>query len=102
MIKHSTLIRNNGHVIYYNHKGDPEIWGGTKFLETKRGEHRIFSLKREEQKIFIKRIFWVLSFACVEICSETLLPEHLDYHEKIFLPLFGKEFSLFSFIFSDH
>ena len=80
MMKHSTLIRNKGSVIFY-HKGG--------------GEHKIvgdkkFSLKREEQ-----RIFQVLSFTCIEICSKTLLPEHLYCHEKFSCHFAAKNFQYF-------
>ena len=81
MMKHLTLIRNKGSVIYYHNGGLLEFGGNTKFWETKGDNTKIFPLKRGQQKIFVKSIFWVLSFACIEICLKTLLTEHSDYHE---------------------
>ena len=86
-MKHSTLIRNKGGLT----TGGSWNLGGHKILGDKRGgEKKIFPLKRGEQKTFMKRIFWVLYFACIEICSKTLLLEHLDYHEQFCCPFAAK------------
>ena len=82
MMKHSTLIRNKASVIYYHKGGSWNFLGEHKILGDKKGNRKLFSSKRKGQKILIKRIFLVLSFACIEIWSKTFLPEHLDYHEK--------------------
>ena len=61
-MKHSTLIRNKGSVIYYHNGGGGGggllEFGGTPNFRRQKGENtKLFVLKRGEQKVFIKRIF---------------------------------------------
>ena len=90
MMKHSTLVRNKMKCHLLPQRGR----GTQNFLETKRGEHKKFSLKRGEQKIFMKG-FSRLNPLLVLKCSKNLLREHLDYHEKFSCCFAAKNFQYF-------
>ena len=46
------------------------------------GKYKRFFLIKGETEDFHQKNVLVLSFACIEICQKTLLPGHLDFHEK--------------------
>ena len=81
MMKDSTLIRNKGSVIYYHNWGLLEF-GGTQNFGDNKGRTQKFFLLKGGTEDFHKKGFQVLSFTCIKTCSKTLLPEHLDHHEK--------------------
>ena len=79
----------------YYHKEAPGIGGTQNILGDKRGTQKILPLQKGGTKDFIRRLFYVLSFACIETCSKTLLLRYLDQHEKFSRRFAAKNINIF-------